>query len=209
MVGFIDVYVRKFPFPVENEIVYPKERQIQIDACKNEKVKAEKFYAWKLLEYAFLQCFSIPITQAVFKKDGGRWTCDKGAFSLSHSHDIVAVAISQNAVGVDVEKVNLERFSALSNEKTFTKEELAFYTATLLSDSAHLKNKLWTVKEALFKQKGGKIFRPEKIQTLGTQYATYRLKTSVEEFFLSVVGTTNEKIRIHAADGIEITPYNG
>ena len=81
-----NVYIAEIPNQSEWGEVYPPARQAEIDAVKNEKVKREKYYVWKLLEYALLHAFGKRIEEISFTKSvNGKWECDFCYFSLSHS----------------------------------------------------------------------------------------------------------------------------
>ena len=89
-----------------SNMVYPKERMDEILECKNESVRREKYSAWKLLEYAVKDAFSLDFDNLQFTKlDSGQWVCDKCSFSISHSDGVAAVAVSDVSVGVDIEPV--------------------------------------------------------------------------------------------------------
>ena len=48
----IDVYIAKLPEIELNEPLACLERQIEIDGVANERARREKYYVWRLLEYA-------------------------------------------------------------------------------------------------------------------------------------------------------------
>ena len=84
--------------------VYPPERQAEIDRITNPDVKREKYFVWKLLEYAIEKTAGEPIENYAFeKKPNRKWVSDRLCFSLSHSDGAVAVALSDSAVGVDID----------------------------------------------------------------------------------------------------------
>ena len=65
---FLQVFTAKIP-QYTGEPVYPQARQEEIDAAKNEKVRAEKFGVWKLLQFAVEQTFSRPFNDFIFTKN--------------------------------------------------------------------------------------------------------------------------------------------
>jgi hypothetical protein len=67
--------------------------------------RKQSFFVWKLLEYALND---IGVKSFNFSFDNGRWflTNNEVYFSLSHSFDMVAVAISSQFIGVDIEIVS-------------------------------------------------------------------------------------------------------
>ena len=179
---FVNVFVKKFPFQTKNNEIYPSQRQQEIENCGNVNVKEEKFYAWKLLEHAALQSLGLEIKNVKFINDHGKWSCDKFHFSISHSENLVAVAIARNPVGVDIEEINLQRFSKIPIGRILTKEELAQneYNEQDL-------NCLWAVKEAVFKKSNLKAFNPCKVSTVNEKYKSLILQNDGNQFALAVV----------------------
>ena len=167
----IDVYIAKIPFDTEEIILYPPARQEEVLGCTNEKVRRHKYYVWKLLLYALEKSLSLKGEDIVFEKTKeGKWICPACFFSLSHSENIVAVALSENTVGVDVEKirpVNSSVLKKLVNEKASVEE---FF-------------KKWTEKESVFKafgrKYGGNYFL--QTQTLPLEEEKYVLSVVTEE----------------------------
>lgn len=79
-------------------------RDEEICSALNEKVKRQKFFAWKLLQKGLNKLGFNPLDIEFFKSGNGKWTSNKVNFSISHSEKAVVVAISDLPVGVDVEK---------------------------------------------------------------------------------------------------------
>ncbi len=199
----IDVYISAFPFKVIDGDIFPEKRQAQIDNCKNQKVKGEKFYVWKLLELALFRSFGVHIKDAGLYQSGEKWTSELYKFSLSHSHGVAAVAVSKSEVGIDVEKVDLARFLSLPDNKCLTALEKENAKGKNDEEYAALKNALWTVKEAAFKQINGKVFRAENIETANVCYKTMRITANSEEYFLSVVGEIDQ-VNVFTQEGVSV-----
>ena len=103
----IYVYYAQTSVDTAERELYPRERTEEINGCKNESVKREKYYAWRLLEYAIKDVFSLDFNNLQFTKlPSGQWICDGCRFSISHSSGRVAVAVSDSDVGVDIEAVH-------------------------------------------------------------------------------------------------------
>jgi len=196
---FVDVFVEKFPFKTKNNSIFPIERLEEIKNCGSKDVQIEKFYSWKLLEHAFMQSLGLEINNIKFEKQNGKWTSSEACFSISHSSNIVAVVVARNAVGIDIEEINLERFNALPPEKILTTEELAN-----IQVCASKLNSLWTVKEALFKKNDGKNFLPCKISSLDKKYLTKIVIVNNEEFFLTVATDDLSFVKFHFGEGISL-----
>ena len=82
------------PIVKVKESLYPLQRQEQIDNIKNSLKKQQSYSAWKLLEYAINTTFNYNFKDLVFTLNNGKWSCDKCYFSISHSNNFVAVAVS-------------------------------------------------------------------------------------------------------------------
>ena len=144
------VYVAEIP---EGELkeLYPRERQSEIDLIKNEKLKREKYYVWRLLEYALAESFGKDITELEFTKhESGRWSTPFCEFSLSHTDGVVAVAVSNESVGVDVEIVKT-RHNDKTAKRVMSAEEYNKYQKLSESERAEFFFCVWTGKEAVFK----------------------------------------------------------
>ncbi len=180
----VGVYLKKFPFITDKRKFHPLSRAEEIEKYQDEQARAQSFYAWKLLEHALQDFFGISIYDLDFtKNEYGKWLCDKVYFSISHSQNIVAVAVSSQPIGVDIEKINTLRFSADKMANILTDEERAS-----LQINAQTLNELWAIKEAIFKKIGVGAFVPSKTNTVNVEHSTKKIKVNDVEYFLSVVG---------------------
>ena len=101
-----------------------KRRNEYIDACLSQKTKEERYCVWKLLEYALKDISDKPIKEYNFiQNQNGKWWCKDLNFSLSHSGEIVVVALCQESVGIDVQKDKTVNTVALA-KKILTEKEL-------------------------------------------------------------------------------------
>lgn len=149
-----DVYLAAIPQDTEIGAVACAERQAYIEAATRENVRRERYFAWQLLEQALAQSFGISAPQ--FRRlPTKQWVCDGAFFSVAHTRGAVAAAVSDSAVGVDLE--NEAAFAARETEalrrKVCTEREAGDLIA------------LWTKKEARFKQLGGEVFLPNQLDT--------------------------------------------
>ena len=56
--------------------IYPRARRDEIARCKSEKVKREKYFAWKLLRKALTDHFNLDFDNLQFAKTAnGQWIC--------------------------------------------------------------------------------------------------------------------------------------
>ena len=183
------VYIGKIPNSLEIKSIYPKARLDEINACSSQKAKREKYCAWKLLEYAIKDALNLEISEIDFEKSiNGKWLCKDFYFSISHSYDMVCVAISKSPVGIDIEKISekLKRIMPRYLTDSENKELSSINESDLLE---HLCTK-WTQKESIFKSWDKKAFTPSKIDTSLYKTSTYK----IENYIVSIC--TDENIQI-------------
>lgn len=192
----IEVYIAEYPFAVGNEKIYSHEREREIKSCKSKSAAESKFYVWKLFEYAVEKSFKLKFSELDFIKNvNGKWQCEKFAFSLSHSGSVVAVALSDKPVGLDIEVKNPLRFLKLRN-KILTeseKERVKRFNENKLGEELNI---LWTEKEAVFKLNGGRVFIPDKIETAGLSFVTETVKAGENEYYITVASQDREEVKI-------------
>lgn len=161
----VAVYAASFPFDITDDYVCD-ERMREINGCSDVKVRQSKYYVWKLLEIALKQSFGLSLAEMdVSKNANGKWDCSECEFSLSHSENVVAVAVSNTPVGVDVERFNPERFDERLQRRIMTESELARSQMLTAAERGKYANVIWCKKEALFKLNGGKTFAPNVTET--------------------------------------------
>lgn len=192
----VDVYLATIPEKGEMSPIACTLRQGELDGISNENVRREKYYVWKLLEYALERSFGLKSKDLSFQKDGKRYFCDKAYFSLSHSGGALAVAVSRDKVGVDLEKISSRDTDSLAR-RVFTPEEAEAYMALPEGEKAPFFFRAWTAKEALFKAAHEETFVPAKIDTLHCSVKSWEKTVGTEEFFLSVATATPERIRFY------------
>ena len=168
-----------------SNMVYPKERMDEILECKNESVRREKYSAWKLLEYAVKDAFSLDFDNLQFTKlDSGQWVCDKCSFSISHSDGVAAVAVSDVSVGVDIEPVRAidQRLAS----KVLTDSEYEYYSSLGEDDRANLLLECWCKKEAIFKATSGSVLLPKTIECSAYHTVVKRMNISQREYVIAL-----------------------
>lgn len=180
--NFIRVFIKKWPFYVEYGDIYPQERKNEIERCSNFEVRNQKFFAWKLLEES-CKNLGYEFEKLNFHKENGKWKCDEFCFSISHCDNLIAVVLSDLNIGVDIEKADHERFAKFPANKLLAEDE-----RTIVQQSGEIFNKLWTVKEAIFKLGDYEVFNPRKINTQATPFLTRTLLVDNKKFYLSVAG---------------------
>ena len=119
-----------------------------------------------------------------FKKSvHGRWSTSSVCFSITHCKDWVAVAVSKEKVGLDLE----ERCDKLStaSRRFLTEQETLELQSLQESETLDDLAKKWTQKESIFKAFGEGGFMPARIST--DDYDT--LTKEIEDGFLLTVAT--------------------
>ncbi len=184
---FAYLYAAAFPFVAEDKMISFAPRAEEISACSNEFLRKQKFYVWKLLEFATVDALGLKLDLLNLKRDkNGKWHSDKCCFSLTHSKNVVAVALSDNPIGVDAERVDSQRFDAALENRIATQAE-----KTMFGDRfAHAERvcALWTRKESMFKREGEKVFRPCVADACFSGCRSFFLKGLNDEFILSAAG---------------------
>ena len=176
-----DVYVAPLspdePSDERIAAIYPPERRREIEGTANASLRAARCRDWEILDFAAKRSLKLAVADASFRKKlGGKWVCDKFEFSLSHTKNAVAVAVSNHPVGVDMEyrgeiagRFEGERLEAMA-KRFFTDGERERYG----EDAAGFAE-CFTRKEAAFKRAGKGSFRPSRIDTEKEPLATFFL----------------------------------
>lgn len=199
----VDVYVAQIPEQANIKSLTCAERKMEIDSVTNPKVKIEKYYVWKLLEYALERSFGLHSSKLIFTKtEEGKWMTDKCFFSLSHCDGAVAVAVSRAAVGVDIEAlrpISRERFA----DKILNADEYELYQQMLPDEREFFLIEKWTAKESLFKKSGEKVFIPRDNNTISEKIRTQSVSVADHTYVLSVATDTPDVMRSYI--GIDLS----
>ncbi|MCM1194998.1 MAG: 4'-phosphopantetheinyl transferase superfamily protein [Firmicutes bacterium] len=180
------VYVAQYPFPTASDYV-SSARAKEISACGNERARKCKYYVWKLLEYAFDDLLGMDLNAVdISRNANGKLTCGVAEFSVTHSGNVVAAAIFDRRIGVDLERRNTARFDGRILDKILTASERESLMKLPQGDRALYANCLWTVKEAVFKRDGGKTFIPNTIECKSERFETASVFALGDEYILSV-----------------------
>jgi len=194
----VDVYFTAVPETVSFMPLVPIERNHEIERVSNERVRAEKYCVWKLLEYALYKSFGYKMSDLTFvRTENGKWICDKCEFSLSHCEGATAVAVANSPVGVDIEttrRLSRERFA----NRILTKSESTVYEKLADEEKERFLLGIWTKKESIFKREGGKSLSPSSIETLEAKLYHGYVELSDKEYVFSVATDTPEAVRIYS-----------
>ncbi len=129
-----------------------------LNNISDKKRLKQSYSVWKLLEYVLENDFSIYEKDFLYNADGS-WELkgNKVRFSLTHSNNLVAVAISTNFVGIDAEMCSKKLL------KLKPKFDFNDFSNLTEEQSIQLLTKKWTEKESLFKSKCGNNFNSIKV----------------------------------------------
>ena len=186
----LDVYVMTVPDMLPDRRIMQPARRAAIESCRNAELRKYMTADWLLLETAIRRSFSLELSDLnPVKRPSGKWTCDRVHFSLTHTENLVAVAVSDRPVGIDAENLAslTEKYARLGTPpekvigKILSKEESYEPTDDRIADLAYL----WTAKEAAFKKEDKSRFIPSKI-TVRNESVVSRLFVRPERTVLSV-----------------------
>ena len=199
----IDVYIAKLPENELNEPLSCAERQIDIDKISNERVRRERYYVWRLLEYAIKNSLGADASRLYFTKgENKRWFCKDVEFSLSHSDNVVAVAIfnpcnnaEKQLVGVDIEKISIKNVEKMANFVLTPSERNSFEGVNNAEREEWLIRR-WCEKEAIFKSLDESAFAPKKIETSETFCNSRKIEICGKKYIFAVAAKKADEIRI-------------
>ncbi len=194
------VYFAKLPSCDIGEIRYPEIRAKQIASISNEQLRREKYFAWRLLEYAFRDGRGLEISELEFDlSESGRWSCSSAYFSISHSAGALAVAVSDQPCGIDIEPAN-GRWSDSLAKRYMTDGEFAAYSELSDTDRQAGFIKIWTAKEAIFKSLGLERFAPSYVDTNAYPYVSDTVRIGDELYVYSVALKEQSDAKLHIID---------
>ena len=192
----IKIYVAKLPQTESCEELLCRERQKEISAISNERVRREKYYVWKLLEYAAKDGFGIDASNIRFMKSKhGKWMCKEFEFSISHSTEAIAVAVSDSAVGIDVERIRVKRSKKLA-EYILTELELFEYSDVPDEKSEDYIVRKWCQKEAVFKSQNKARFIPSEIETAEFFCFTNAFEIGEEKYIIATAAKKRQPVEL-------------
>ena len=189
------IFVSRIPEDIEIGAVFPKERNEEIEKYKNPRVKREKYFAWELLRRGAEKYAGVSLKELGIEKNGnGRWVSDRLFFSISHSGDLAAVAVSDTSVGIDVEAVR--RHSEGIEARIMTDSELSELYRMPETEREEQIIKVWTQKESIFKTLDLPRFLPQKIEVKDYSVKTEIIVSGGQKYALSVSSENLENIEI-------------
>ncbi len=202
-IPIVDLYFAKLPENTDYEVLHPGMRNEYVNQAKHPLVKRQRYYVWKLLEYALDRSFGIKIKELDFKRnEKGKWTTDSCFFSVSHGDNAVAVAVSRKSVGVDIEKLTEPKTEGFAR-KILSSEEMKEYEALSNDKQGEYLICKWTVKESLFKLSDDAVFSPSKTvadNNVKTEIVSVSFGDKSEKYAVSIASHDIDKLRIYNVD---------
>ena len=152
----LDVYAAAVSPELAVDPVFSPARNRTLAETRAPALLRQRYLVWHLLEYAARHSLGLDPAALVFEKTPeGRWSCPEFEFSLSHTADAVAVAVSRAPVGVDVESLPLFRRRYGTDPGLCWRMLRRIAAEAELAGSAEQEAetllRLWTGKESLFK----------------------------------------------------------
>lgn len=185
--GFLKVFIATYPFNIDKDICC-LERKKELETIKNDEVKKQKFYVWKLLETALEKYLNYDLQDIKFTHlPNGKWICNKCHFSLSHSDNVVAVAISDKPVGVDIQlQKEIENIN-LFKKHLLNENEMKRVPNNYLLEA-------FAMKEAMFKESNEVNFVPSHFDILNTEKCKFYNLTIANKAYKLAVCCDNIKL---------------
>lgn len=199
------VYIAKFDKNTQVQPVQPAIRNQVVQRCTDTLTRQQRYCVWLLLDYALKQHCGKGVDSYSFNVlPNGKWSCNANAqFSLSHSNNVVVVAISAQEVGVDVEAVS--SFADRANDDSFVnrvlnsteRQQLLYCEPSRRCQQLAL---FWTGKESVFKMDGGPFFSPHSIDTTKRHVNSRLLEIDGNRYALSVATRDGLKIELQEVE---------
>ena len=191
----VDVYISAIDKNEEIGEIANEIRKKEIAKISNERVKREKYCAWKLLCHALKNSFGLDAKSLDFiKLDCGAWVVEGAEISISHSDDAIAVAVSGVPVGIDIERVHKPRSNRMA-EFIMNERELEIFNS--LPDEVKEEHliEIWTAKEAIFKTKKASAFLPKETDIESYPIKTIKFDINDKKYICTVAAESVENVR--------------
>ena len=173
--------------------LHPRVRYDEICDCKSVTVRKEKYLVWELLKRVVTEYVNLDFDNLQFTKtENGQWICPEFCFSLSHSHGLLCVAVSDSPIGVDAELVRPIKDGL--GERILTDSELHYKSALSPDDANIYLLECWVKKESIFKREGGKALMPRTIEVGDHKTVLRRVTLDRDEYLICVSCIDTDKI---------------
>ena len=195
----LDLYIAPIPENTEYRPVFPKERQAMIDATQNEQTKAQRFSAWDTLLKGLKNSCGLEADEAeLTKTESGKWVSARCGVSISHCRTAVAAAVSDKAVGVDIEPFEDARYREALLNRIATETERTLFPALSTEERIAV---LWTRKEAAFKRGDRDLLTPVKADAADQTVRSIRIRVGEKEYAVSAAAEEGVRLRVFTVCG--------
>ena len=138
-------------------MIYLEKRRVEnaSSLSKKELRDAEHLLGWELASSILKEKFGIESPKILFHENGKPYVENKGVqFNISHSHGMVACAVSDAPIGIDIEKIEAKEISIIIGiaKHWFCENEQNYIFDREFSSESFLY--VWTRKEELAKLSG-------------------------------------------------------
>ena len=158
------VIVRSFnELNFDESFVLPTKVQQRLSKKKNKQLFRQSHLAYCLLLKVLREEFSISNSEILFTDTGKPYLENGPYFSISHSGDYIAVAVSSREIGVDIEEISDFKESVADKYFSETEREYIFKGNKNINFF-----KLWTAKEAIIKKQGITMKELSKLELIPT-----------------------------------------
>ncbi|MCM1289386.1 MAG: 4'-phosphopantetheinyl transferase superfamily protein [Corallococcus sp.] len=144
-------------------------------------------YALRLLKYAYSQKFGLNAEEQNLRKaENGKWICDYGFASVSHSGNFVAVAVCTNAVGIDLQiktAANEQTMRSIAKKLFCENEREIFENSANKTDAFFF---TWCKKEALWKKLDEQPLTIREADTSDESFCKKKLTLEKDVYYLAV-----------------------
>ena len=199
----LNVYFMELPDTEDFDELFPKEREKELRRTTHPQAHKQRYWVWKLLEAGIRQTFGKEMKELSFRKQrNGKWTCDELYFSLTHSENWVAAAVSNRPVGIDMEPIGSAEGRPWEKlaEKILCADEQAFADPVRPQQLLAL----WTRKESAFKRSDAPRFLPAKISGTQAELTTLLLEN---DYLFSACAEKLGCIRLYQWDGTSVRNF--
>jgi len=172
---------------------FPSGISSELKDITSKAVLSQKFAVWGLLSKVFKEFFNEEFDGSlVYKNQFGKPLYNKQNiyFSLSHSKDLVGVALSTNSIGFDIEKIDNDRVNDKLLNRVLNSLEIEEFSCDKFFD-------VWTKKEAIFKLNGNeKSFIPKNVLPDNYNTKTYSISYNNDAYSLSVALSVCQNVEL-------------
>lgn len=198
-----DLYIGRIDDPPAFHAVLPEERQAQIEATRNERVKAQRFCAWDTLLKGLRFSRGLEAADAkLSKSESGKWVSESCGISISHCSTAVAAAIADSAVGVDIEPFEDARYREALLFRIATEAERALFPTLSVEQRIAV---LWTRKEAAFKRGGSADTSPVTADAASKIIRTIVIRIDDRDYAVSAAAAEDAVLRVFEVRGESVT----